>query len=76
MMAQAAPNSMSDRLAARSRPRAHLGARYTAVVFAGLLDWLLWGRVPDRWFALGALLVCGAGILTLRLRARAAPASA
>lgn len=49
---------------------------YTAVVFAGLLDWLLWGRVPDGWFALGALLVCGAGILTLRLTARAAPASA
>jgi drug/metabolite transporter (DMT)-like permease len=47
---------------------------YTAVVFAGLLDWLLWGRLPDRWFALGALLVCGAGILTLRLRTRAAPA--
>jgi len=49
---------------------------YTAVVFAGLLDWALWGHVPDRWFAIGAVLVCGAGVLTLRLRSLAAPASA
>lgn len=49
---------------------------YMSVVFAGLLDWLLWGRLPDLLFVLGAALVCGAGILTLRLADRTAPAGA
>jgi drug/metabolite transporter (DMT)-like permease len=39
---------------------------YSAVVFAGLMDWWLWGRVPDAWFVLGAAFVCAAGILALR----------
>jgi drug/metabolite transporter (DMT)-like permease len=39
---------------------------YSAVVFAGLMDWWLWGRLPDAWFAVGAILVCAAGILALR----------
>lgn len=42
---------------------------YTSVVFAGLLDAWLWGQRPDRLFVAGALLVCAAGILALRLRA-------
>jgi drug/metabolite transporter (DMT)-like permease len=39
---------------------------YSSVVFAGLMDWWLWGRLPDAAFALGAVLVCAAGILALR----------
>jgi len=41
---------------------------YTTVVFAGLLDWLVFGRraLPDAAFVVGAVLVCAAGILALR----------
>jgi drug/metabolite transporter (DMT)-like permease len=39
---------------------------YTSVVFAGLLDWFLWGRLPDALFVAGAALVSAAGILALR----------
>jgi len=39
---------------------------YSAVVFAGLMDWWFWGRLPDAPFAVGAILVCAAGILALR----------
>ena len=39
---------------------------YSSVVFAGLMDWGLWGRVPDVAFVAGAVLVCAAGILALR----------
>ena len=38
-------------------------------MFAGLLDWLLWGRLPDALFVLGALVVVAAASLALRLRA-------
>ena len=41
---------------------------YSAVVFAGVLDWAFWGRLPDRMSLCGAALVCAAGILALRLR--------
>lgn len=39
---------------------------YSSVVFAGLMDWWLWGRLPDAAFVAGAVLVCAAGILALR----------
>jgi drug/metabolite transporter (DMT)-like permease len=39
---------------------------YSSVVFAGVFDWWLWGRVPDAAFVAGAVLVCAAGILALR----------
>ena len=39
---------------------------YSSVVFAGLMDWWLWGRLPDLAFVAGALLVCAAGMLALR----------
>jgi drug/metabolite transporter (DMT)-like permease len=42
---------------------------YTGVVFAGLLDWTLWGVLPDGPFLAGAALVCLAAILVLRMRA-------
>jgi drug/metabolite transporter (DMT)-like permease len=40
---------------------------YSAVVFAGALDWLFWRRLPDGFTVAGSVLVAGAGILTLRL---------
>jgi drug/metabolite transporter (DMT)-like permease len=41
---------------------------YTAVVFAGALDWMVWGRLPDRLSLAGTLVVGVAGILALRRR--------
>lgn len=55
-------------------PAAQVGPfLYTGVVFSGLFDWLLWRVLPDAAFALGALLVVAAAVLTLRLRGRGAP---
>ena len=42
---------------------------YAAVVFAGALDWIFWRRLPDAFSLAGSALVCGAGILALRLDA-------
>lgn len=39
---------------------------YSSVVFAGLLDWLFWRRLPDIPFLVGAAMVGAAGIMTLR----------
>jgi drug/metabolite transporter (DMT)-like permease len=41
---------------------------YAGPVFAGLLDWLIWGRLPDALFVLGAGVVVAAATLALRLR--------
>jgi drug/metabolite transporter (DMT)-like permease len=40
---------------------------YSSVVFAGILDWMFWRRLPDAFTVAGSLLVAGAGILSLRL---------
>jgi drug/metabolite transporter (DMT)-like permease len=40
---------------------------YTAVVFAAVMDFLFWQRVPDRLSVAGALLVVLAGVIALRL---------
>ena len=45
---------------------------YTTVIFAGLIDWILWQETPDLLSFGGTALVCVAGILTLR---QATPAS-
>jgi len=47
---------------------------FTGVVFAGIIDWLLWGTLPDAPSVLGALLVAGAAVLALELRVGGAPA--
>jgi len=47
---------------------------YAGPVFAGLLDWVIWGRLPDAPFVAGAILVVLAATLALRLRAAPAPA--
>jgi drug/metabolite transporter (DMT)-like permease len=50
-------------------PAARVGPfLYAGPVFAGVLDWLLWGRLPDALFVLGAAVVVGAATLALRLR--------
>jgi len=50
-------------------PAARVGPfLYAGPVFAGLLDWLLWGRLPDGLFVVGAVLVIAAATLALRLR--------
>jgi len=41
---------------------------YAGPVFAGLLDWLIWGRLPDALFVVGAAVVILAATLALRLR--------
>jgi drug/metabolite transporter (DMT)-like permease len=41
---------------------------YAGPVFAGLLDWLIWGRLPDALFIAGAALVVAAATLALRIR--------
>lgn len=45
---------------------------YVAVVFAGLLDWIFWGRLPDPLSILGAGLICAAGIFVIRRTGEAA----
>lgn len=49
---------------------------YVGVVFAGLLDWLVWKTPPDWVFAAGAGLVVTAAALTLRRSARPKPTTA
>jgi drug/metabolite transporter (DMT)-like permease len=41
---------------------------YAGPVFAGLLDWLIWDRLPDALFVGGAAVVILAATLALRLR--------
>lgn len=40
---------------------------YGAVLFAGAFDWALFKKLPDALTLAGAVLVCSAGILTLKL---------
>jgi drug/metabolite transporter (DMT)-like permease len=50
-------------------PAARIGPFFFAgPVFAGLLDWLIWGRLPDALFIAGAVLVVVAATLALRIR--------
>ena len=58
-------------------PAAQVGPfLYVGPVFAGLLDWVVWGRLPDRLFVIGAAMVTAAAILALRVRAPAPVATA
>ena len=41
--------------------------RYTALVWAALLGFTIWGDVPDNWTILGAMIIVAAGVyLVLR----------
>lgn len=39
---------------------------YIAVVYSGLIEWALWGKVPDLFAWIGIVLVCAGGIWTIR----------
>jgi len=39
---------------------------YSAVIFAGLIDWVIWKSSPDSVSLLGVALICLAGIITMR----------
>lgn len=52
-------------------PAAEVGPfSYSTVVFAAMLGWLFWGEVMDKLSFVGTILVCLAGILTLRFAGR------
>jgi drug/metabolite transporter (DMT)-like permease len=55
------------------------GYRYSIVIFALIMGFLVWGDIPDRWSLLGTVLIVGSGLYTLhrqRIRARSAALSA
>jgi drug/metabolite transporter (DMT)-like permease len=55
-------------------PAARVGPfLYAGPVFAGLLDWLIWGRLPDLLFVAGGFVVIASATLALRLRSAATP---
>jgi len=39
---------------------------YSAVIFAGMVDWIVWSSRPDKWSLAGVALICLAGILVSR----------
>jgi drug/metabolite transporter (DMT)-like permease len=50
-------------------PAARIGPfLYAGPVFAGVLDWLIWDRLPDALFVSGAVLVVVAATMALRVR--------
>jgi drug/metabolite transporter (DMT)-like permease len=49
---------------------------FSGVVFAGAIEWLFWGVLPDRLSLVGALFVVAAAIGALRLRSLAEPRAA
>jgi drug/metabolite transporter (DMT)-like permease len=54
----------------RHAPAASIGPfLYVGPVFAGVLDFVIWHRLPDPWFVVGAFVVVSAATLALRLRA-------
>lgn len=60
-----------------SAPAARVGPFvYTGVVFAGVLDWAVWGALPDALSVAGAGLILSAAILSLRVRPAEAVAEA
>lgn len=53
-----------------SAPAARVGPFiYSSVVFAGLLEWMLWRSIPDALSFAGMIVVAGAGVLALRIGA-------
>jgi len=47
---------------------------YAGPVFAGFIDWVVWGRLPDALFVLGGAVVAASATLALRLREAPPPA--
>lgn len=44
--------------------------RYFGVIFAGFLDWLFWGQIPDLHSVLGFLLIAAGGVWVLTLEGK------
>ncbi len=38
---------------------------YTAIVFSGVFDWILWNKIPDSYEFIGIILVVASGIMTI-----------
>ena len=39
--------------------------RYTLMLWSPIVGYIVFGDVPDRWFAIGGVLIAGAGLYTL-----------
>jgi drug/metabolite transporter (DMT)-like permease len=46
--------------------------RYTALLWATLLGWLVWGQLPDAWVLAGAAVIVGSGLYMVRGESRPA----
>jgi drug/metabolite transporter (DMT)-like permease len=40
--------------------------RFSGVIFAGLLDWFLWGQIPDLYSIMGFLIITTSGVWVIR----------
>lgn len=40
---------------------------YSAVIFGGITDWMIWGQAPDALSFAGVVLICAAGVATMYL---------
>lgn len=49
---------------------------YTAILFSGILEWLIFGQLPDTLAFIGILLIAYAGIVTSVMEKEVAPVSA
>ena len=50
--------------------------RYTALIWAVLLGYVVWGHVPDTWVAIGAAVIVASGVYIIRAESRAASSKA
>ena len=53
----------------RARAATMSPLRYTGLLWAALLGYLIWGDVPEAWLLAGALLVIASGLMLIRLEA-------
>jgi len=44
--------------------------RYTALIWATLLGWLIWDQLPDAWVLVGAAVIVGSGLYMVRAESR------
>lgn len=50
--------------------------RYTGLIWAVLLGYVVWGHVPDTWVAIGAAVIVASGVYIIRAESRAASSKA
>jgi drug/metabolite transporter (DMT)-like permease len=44
--------------------------RYTSLIWATLLGFMVWGELPDAWVVLGAVVIVASGVYMLRVETR------